>query len=122
MAPVEANIFFVDDNKAALKSGSKLLEALGLHVVETAETLEEAHRKIGELDKKGVSVVILDGNLTEGDISMRDGKKLAAEIKEAYGDKIVIIGNSSQGPVEGAHYQKSDIGNTTKLAEFIKKL
>lgn len=122
MAPIEANIFYVDDNRDALEAGSEVFEALGLHVVETAESKEEAHRKIKGLKEIGVSFAILDGNLTKGDKSMKDGKELAAEIREIYGEEIIIIGNSAEGPVEGAHYQKSEIGDSMQLAEFIKKL
>jgi DNA-binding NtrC family response regulator len=46
MAPIEAKVFFVDDERSHHELGRVYLEQAGHQIVETARTVEEAMAKI----------------------------------------------------------------------------
>lgn len=107
--PVEANIFYIDDDLSSMDVGIKLLERKGgHHVVEKANTRAEVLEKIPSLMDKKVDIVVLDGNLTKGDESGRDGEFLAKVIKRSC-PNIVVVGHALRQSIQNA-----DINSTKK--------
>lgn len=88
--PQQARIFLVEDDILEVRQVKYFLEKAGHEIVVEAKSLEEAFNLIPQLPGQGVNVAIVDGNLTAGDSSGRDGQAVATAIREkAKGIKIV---------------------------------
>lgn len=120
MSPDRARVFFVEDNNDSRETSTEFLEMSGHIVVETASSLNEALKKIPNLNAKGVNVAIVDGNLSFGDESGRDGELVAREIK-AKQPNIVVIGHALKKPISTADINCPKIEGSSKLAEVVKQ-
>ena len=120
MAPDRARVFYVEDDEASLDVGREFLEMSGHTVVETATSLKEALEKIPGLNKKGVNVAVVDGNLSRDFGDGRDGKRVAKEIKTQH-PHIRVVGHSLENDVEGADLNSPKIKGGMNLAETVKK-
>ena len=122
--PESAKIFLVDDNKSDLFNTRYFLEKAGHEIIVEATSLDKALMLIPELTEKGVNVAIVDGNLTPGDSSGRDGQMVAREIrKQTQGQGIKIVAYSSSSK----KYEYGDIfiekGPTKEgMREFAKAI
>ncbi|MDP1710088.1 MAG: response regulator, partial [bacterium] len=119
--PLEARVFYVDDDLDSLSTCTEFLEMKGHRVIETASTLNEALKKIPDLKKKGVNVAILDGNLTERDESGRDGERIAQEIKKQY-PEIKVIGHAFEKAIPSADVNCTKMEGGMKLAETVTNI
>ena len=113
-----ARIFFVEDDKDSRATQIEFLNYGGHDVVETAETLKEALGKIQDLEKKGVNVAIVDGNLSKNDTSGVDGETVALEIKAQH-PNIIIIGRAAVNHICAADINCPKIQGLQKLVEII---
>jgi CheY-like chemotaxis protein len=118
MSPEKAVVFFVEDDDDSREVSTEFLEMSGHHVVDTARSLEEALTKIPNLDKKGVNVALVDGNLSEWDTSGRDGERVAKEIKNQH-PNIVVIGHALSEPIAAADVNCTKFEGSSKLAETV---
>jgi DNA-binding NtrC family response regulator len=118
--PERSRIFWVDDDIDFRKSWIGIVEGEGHTIVDTADTLGEAIDKIPGLEKKGVNLAIVDGNLEDGFIKMgADGEKIAEEIKKQH-PNIIVIGNAGATELKHADYNSTKIVGPEKLLETIK--
>lgn len=111
MCPENAKVFVVED-LADWQEGIKgTLETGGHSVVDSARTLKEALDKIPLLEGQGVQVAIIDGNLTEGDTSGRDGQTVLEAIR-THAPSVKTIGLSGP-PIPGVDVNvgKTRFGN-----------
>lgn len=76
-------IFLVEDSESIGILAKILLSSLGHEVVLEASILEEALGIVssGQLQEKEITLAIVDGNLSKGDHSCEDGRKINAAIK-----------------------------------------
>jgi DNA-binding NtrC family response regulator len=121
MAPVEANIFFVENEEECLVEATELLENEGHHVVETASTLEEALARIPDLDKKGVNVALVDGSLRENRSGTSDGELVTQEIKKQH-PEIKVIGYAGLEEICNADVNCLKIKGPEELIEVVTNI
>ena len=120
MTPDRARVFYVEDDGDSLNVGREFLEIGGHTVVETATSLKEALEKIPSLNKKGVNVAVVDGNLSENFSDGRDGKRVVGEIKTKH-PRIKVVGHSLENSVDGADFNSPKIKGGMNLAETVRK-
>ena len=120
MSPEKAKVFFVEDDADSRDVSAEFLQMAGHTVVETASSLPEALTKIPKLGKKGVNVAIVDGNLSEGDSSVRDGETVAGQIKAQH-PNIIVIGHALEKPINVADINCTKMQGSSKLAEVVTK-
>lgn len=118
MSPERANVFLIENDENSRENAVTFLEMAGHRVVETASTLDEALNKIPSLTNKGVDVAIVDGNLSFGDESGKNGEVIAREIKAAH-PEIVVIGHALRKPISTADVNCPKIEGGSKLAETV---
>lgn len=88
--PQQARIFLVEDDILEVQEVKYFLEKADHKIVAEAKSLEEALNLIPQLSEKGINIAIVDGNLTSGDSSGKDGQTVATAIrKQSKGIKIV---------------------------------
>jgi CheY-like chemotaxis protein len=121
MTPVEANVFFVEDNEDSLNTSREFLEQVGHHIVETALSRTEALQKIPGLRAKGVNVAIVDGNLSDDDVSGNDGQEITAEIKKIHNGEIKVIGHSFSDPIPNADFNSTKAAGAKALIDAVTK-
>ncbi len=88
--PKQARCFFTEDNDLLAENTTVYLELGGHVVVAKASNMSNALQLVAQLESLGVTVAILDGNLTDNDSSGDDGRRIAEEIR-ALPCKIHII-------------------------------
>lgn len=119
MSPEKAKVFIIEDNEGWQSIIGDSLEMEGHQVVLRARTKEEALAGVEKLEKLGVNVVTLDGNLNEGDISGADGQIIMSAIRTQTPD-VKIIG------LAGGNVRGTDIdlrkSNAVDLCEIVSKL
>ncbi len=71
----------IEDKFEERSRARKSLEEAGIAVIAEATTLDEARVIIPKLTELSVNYVILDGNLSENDMSGNDGRVLFDEIR-----------------------------------------
>jgi CheY-like chemotaxis protein len=120
MSPDKAKVFLVEDDNASRDVCSEFLRMGGHTVVENASTLQSALRKIPGLREKGVNVAVVDGNLSEGDESGRDGEMVTRQIKAQHPD-IKVIGHALRKPIGSADINCPKIEGSAKLTEVVRK-
>ena len=77
------------------------MRSIGGHrVVLTARTLKEALDIIPRFKERGVQVVLVDGNLSSGDLSGLNGKMIVEAIRSQV-PEVKTIGTSASGYVAG---------------------
>lgn len=118
MAPENSNIFYVEDDEDSFAVTNEFLEMDGHKVTERATSLSEALLKIPTLTKKGINVAIVDGNLSFGDESGRDGESVALEIKK-HNKKIVVIGHALEKPLKNADINCTKLKGSSALVEVV---
>ncbi len=118
--PPEAKIFLVEDDEASRGYIRDVLESGGHRVVAEAKSLKEALASVAAVRDLRVQVAVLDGNLTPGDSSCDDGRKLAAALRAGV-PGIRILANSNS---ENADYGDAvvDQGAERLLEEIISKV
>jgi CheY-like chemotaxis protein len=79
--PEEIKVAIFEDDKTYQDILKMILEEMGVSVVLLAATMDEAVAAIPTLEKKGVTHVFLDGNLSPG-TSGEDGVRLNEKIKQ----------------------------------------
>ena len=121
MAPDRAKVFFVEDDADSREIATEFLQMKGHSVVETASSLNDALSKIPKLNKKGVNVAVVDGNLSEGDESGRDGERVSREIKAQH-PNIAVIGHALNKPISAADVNCTKYEGSSKLAETVSKI
>ena len=121
MAPDRARVFYVEDDADSLSVGREFLEIGGHEVVDTAMSLKEALQKIPDLDKKGVNVAVVDGNLSQNFSDGIDGGMVTMEIKAQH-PNIKVVGHSLESDVEGADLNSWKVRGGTNLAKTVKKV
>ena len=118
MSPDNAKVFFVEDDDDSREVSTEFLEMKGHRVVEKASSLREAISKIPFLNRKGVNVAIVDGNLSFGDESGRDGETVSREIKAKH-PNIVVIGHALSKPISTADINCTKQEGSSKLANVV---
>ena len=118
MAPDNAKIFWAEDDQKLLKTRTKFLEEAGHKVVITANSLESALSNIPDLKKSGINVAIVDGNLSGTGTSVKDGEKIAQEIKNQH-PNIAVIGSATEDPIQAADVNCLKINGVSKLVEAV---
>lgn len=101
MSPENSKVFLVENNDLAIKNYITSLERGGHTILQIASSLGDALKKIPDLDKLDINVAIVDGNLSEGDESGRDGETVAEQIKAQHPD-ILVIGRALENPISAA--------------------
>lgn len=100
MSPKEARVFVVEDEPEWRRHFGRTLERAGHQVVLTATTLVDALSKVLSLEKKGVQVALVDGNLTTGSWDGTDGCRVVEAIKEN-APSVKIVGVSASSDIPG---------------------
>ncbi|MFA6322559.1 MAG: hypothetical protein WCX71_03735 [Candidatus Buchananbacteria bacterium] len=75
-----ATVLLVEDKERYRVLVIGYLVKLG-HTVIEASTIQQALELVEQLDSLGINIAVLDGNLSSGDYSGKDGKKIAEAIK-----------------------------------------
>jgi CheY-like chemotaxis protein len=119
MSPEKARVFVVEDNERFQKIIIKRLKKAGHSVVATATTLDQALAMVDQLEQLGVGVAVLDGNLSDYDVSGNDGREILKAIQKK--DPNVITVGMSLDDFEGTDVDlgKDNVGN---LGEVVKSL
>lgn len=120
MSPKEARVFLVEDEPEWREYYKRRLERAGHEVALTASTLSEALSQIGRLEKEGVQVAVVDGNLGAGEWSGSDGRRVVEAIKNN-APSVKTVGMSGAGKIPGVDV---DLGkpNIAKLGETVTNL
>lgn len=118
MAPENASIFYVEDDEDSFAVTNEFLEMSGHRVIVKATSFEEALEKIPTLTKKGVNVAIVDGNLSFGDESGRDGERVALEIKK-HNKNIIVIGHALKKPINNADINSTKHEGSMSLSKVV---
>ena len=124
MSPENANVFLAEDYPQLREIAKELIEDASHTVVIEVGSLEEALKNIdiGRAKEKGVNVAVVDGNLSENDISGSDGRQIAEALRKEIPD-ITVISFSGQNQDYGdVHVDKNDYEQTSKLGEIITRL
>lgn len=107
-------ILLVEDSQDLRETLEAWLSRDGHEVVAQAGNMEDALRCISTAPELGVTVGVLDGNLTEGDISCNDGRNIAEKLRAAVpGIKIVSCSSSSNADYRDVMVDKRDTRNFT---------
>jgi CheY-like chemotaxis protein len=96
MKPSEARVLLIDDSLDKREILSRMVEAGGGIVVDTASDMQSALQKVQEIPTAGINVALIDGNLTaygkygqEGaqvfQVGYRDGLLHRADVNEGVG-------------------------------------
>ena len=119
----KARVAIFEDHEMVADSLTRGLEWMGHSAVATAKTLGEAEQLIANLAEDGLDLAIVDGNLTRGDISGRDGANITRLLKGKFSG-IVVIGMSGNNEVEGADHQiiKGQGNDLQAIESIIAKL
>jgi DNA-binding NtrC family response regulator len=117
--PPEARVAVFEDDQDAREILKVYLEIKGHKVVFEATSMPEAEAIIPTLGEHEIQVAVIDGNLTRGEDSGREGKRINEQIKGLF-PNIKTVGNSL-GLVEGVDV---NIGKTNNknLAQVITEL
>ncbi len=88
----QKQVFLVEDHPMLRQGYRDWLEYGGHQVVLEAASVREALEKLSTVTIGQIDVAVLDGNLTEGDGSGRDGERIAREIRRLLpGVKILCL-------------------------------
>ncbi len=93
MSPENARVFIAEDNKNFLDIIQEYLEEAGHSVVLKANTLTDALAGVDNLEKLGIDVAVLDGNLDEWETKGYDGQEVLRAIR-ATAPRVRTIGMS----------------------------
>jgi CheY-like chemotaxis protein len=118
MCPENARIFLVEDDKSRQSLVKDAMKTFGHEVVDVASSLKEALDKVSKLDKKRIDVAIVDGNLSENNVSGSDGAAVASAIKAKH-PSIIVIGNSLRNPVDNTDLNSPKMDGILKLGETV---
>ncbi len=121
MTPENANVYLVEDNESLRESTKALLELDGHNVVAEAATLDEALEGISKARDAGVQVAVVDGNLSQNDLSGNDGNTVADALRKAI-PGIKIISYSSDEQDYGDVHVSKDVRRGVSISEVITKL
>lgn len=121
MSPEKAKIFWVEDRDNERRLAAPDLEKAGHIIVGNARTFQEAMDSIPGLANLGTQVVILDGNLTEGETGGYEGHDIGAAIKQAHPD-IIVVGNSSYDDIRTADINCPKFKGPEALAKTITEV
>jgi len=123
MAKGERVFVVEDDDYERRRLGYDLKEADHVIVAE-AKTKEEAMMIVPTLGDLGVRAAIVDGNLTEGVGTGKDGREVTERIKDLYGDEIAVISHTRGEPdlCNGDFYVSKDVWSGREVAEIITGL
>ncbi len=91
--PEKARVLLVDDEDLMREMVRDFLKSAGHVVVLEAATMLQAEAALNNLDKVGINVAILDGNLTKDDKSGDDGARIADAIRARF-PSVRILGLS----------------------------
>ena len=117
----EARVGIFEDNPMWQDILGDLVKRGGHQVVTRAISMEEALQVIKGLEEGALDVAIVDGNLSDHDISGRDGAEIARLLHEKLGN-VSVIGCSGSNTITGVDYSVSKAGNPREIAEIIKAL
>lgn len=78
--PVRIAIF--EDHEPSAKILKRLMESCGYQVAIVISTLDASLEAIPKLQQQGVTLALIDGNLSEDDLSGQDGEIIAKEIRK----------------------------------------
>jgi CheY-like chemotaxis protein len=123
-----ARIFLVEDEELRRKIARRRLEAVGHQIVLEAADLKRASYIIrsGQLQEKGIDVVIIDGCFPDGADDERfefNGPKVAAVIRQHYPDmKIIAFTSVEEKYVTYGIYVKKGNDDWENLQKTIDSL
>lgn len=81
MSPEKARVFIAEDNEDFLDIIQEYLEEADHSVVLKASTLTDALAGVNNLEKLGVDIAVLDGNLDEWETKGYDGQEVLRVIR-----------------------------------------
>lgn len=113
--PPEARVAIFEDDPRFVRRYRRILGDSGHTVVVVASTIGKAQTVLETLGRRKVQVVIVDGNLTPGDISGEDGRKVNARIKQLF-PGIITIG------ISGSKVKGADLSLAKDGSQGLQKL
>jgi ActR/RegA family two-component response regulator len=129
MSPENARVFLTEDDEVDAWRTKEYLKR-GDHSVELrASTLEEALGLVPRLEKEGINVAVVDGNLSSGKRDGADGERVVTAIrKQAPGVKIVVYSGGSYDygdvrvpkPEFSPGFKESD--RSPKIEEIVREI
>lgn len=122
MAPENAHVFLAEDYPSMRRMAREIIEDAGHQVMAEVARIDDLSSAVERAKEKGVTVAVVDGNLSENDTSGSDGRQIAETLrKEIPGIKIVSFSGQSQDYGD-IHIDKSDTDQVLKLGETIAAL
>lgn len=122
MSPEYARVFLAEDNETMRGYARRNIEGASHVVAVEVSTLGEALAAIPGAKVLGVNVAVVDGNLSEDDVSGYDGNAIAAALrKEIPGIKIISFSGNEQ-PYGDIHVNKGKFDQVKSLGELITTL
>lgn len=92
-----------------------------LIVVGRSKTRSDAEKVIPSLKDKKVDVVVMDGNLSEGDGRGRDGEYLASNIKGQHGNNIIVVGHALEKSIPSADKNSTKMQGGSHLIKTVSE-
>jgi len=115
-----ANIFVVEDMLNFRAGVKHYLEEAGHSIAIEEKTLDGALIAVQKIDELDITVAVVDGNLTTGDNSGKDGQTISEAIRQKRPD-VKIITYSSAKYSWGDVFVWKNLDDFSKLVEAVKQ-
>jgi CheY-like chemotaxis protein len=115
--PVQVAIF--EDDKRSAQILQRLIESYGYQVAVVISTLETALETIPKLQQQGITLALIDGNLSEYDFSCQDGEIIAQKIRNQ-APAIKTIGIASDRELDNVDANAPKSEGPASLRQAIK--
>ncbi|MBX4205830.1 hypothetical protein KW795_01390 [Candidatus Microgenomates bacterium] len=118
---VGERIAIFEDDPSILRMMTRILQEDEYIVALKAVTMDEAELVIQNLEDEDIRITIIDGNLSENNVSGKDGEYIARLIKEKYPNILTIGMSASPRGVEGVDVNIGKVAMHKSLVATIKE-
>jgi hypothetical protein len=114
----DKNVAIFEDDEVTIQVARLEIEKYGWQVAAVARTMLEAKNIIPLLEQLKVVFALVDGNLTPGDYSGREGQAIAKRIKEIT-STVKTVGFSSDGNQKGVDIPLGKRNFSARIGEIL---